>query len=181
MAQCGCTVRLFHYCISPQLLQVKFYNLTVSIHTKSYISCVRVCVSVPLCVLEMCYLPRSCFNKVLGQLQGCQSILNGIMTLLLFSLYFPPGIQVENLITVLPMVGESHREWIERGERETTYFSTVSARTLSLNLCPNSFLYSSEVSITCWWISCREDTNTIQVKTSTFNLKMIAAKKLLYN
>lgn len=79
------------------------------------------------------------------------------------------------------MVGERHREGRERGERETTYFSTVSVRTLSLNLCPNSLLYSSEVSITCWWISCREDTNTVQVKTSTFDLKKIAAMKLLYN
>lgn len=116
----------------------------------------------------MCYLKRSCFNKVLSQLQGCHGILYGIMTLLLFSLNLPPGTQVENLI----ISRGGRKRQLRESERETTYFSTVSARTLSLNLCPNSLLYSSEVSITCRWTSCRKDTNKTEVTTSAFIEKM---------
>lgn len=54
---------------------------------------------------------------------------------------------------------------------DTTYFSTTSARTLSLNLCPHCPRYSSEVSITCWWINCSDDTNS-QTQISVLKLSL---------
>lgn len=62
----------------------------------------------------------------------------------------------------------------EGEEKEQTYFSTDSAKTLSLNLCPNSLLNSSEVSITCRWMSCGEERHTIRVRTS-FLLNLVRA------
>ncbi len=79
--------------------------------------CLFECVFKCVCMLDMCYLARSCFNKVLGQLQGCLSILSGIMTLLLFSLYLLSGIQAENL-TISRSGCETQRDTEEEREEE---------------------------------------------------------------
>lgn len=116
------------------------------------------------------YLARSCFDKVLGQLQGCQSILSWMMTQHIFCLYFPPEIRVEKLV-----IDHSGTEIFRDSTR--THFSMIPVRTLSLNLRPHSLLYSSDVSITCLWMSCRAGTDAtwftahVNEKTEVFVLR----------
>lgn len=134
------------------------------------------------------HLTRSPFYEVLSQLQGRHGVLDGIVAFPLFGLNFPTAMWQDTSIHSLLWLTETEEE--EKMGNWRTHSRTTSARTLSLNFCPSSRLYRSDVSITCGWMSCRSTKTQkssqidmafrVSLKESSYVNQILCKKETIY-